>query len=305
MILTSGDGSTESTTLETPNVLTAEWSLHPDILLRVLNIQESSGDPTMISFCFTCQYFKQWLKRNPRITEFWETWGKAINFLKTCLLESNLPTCYPLFIWGVSQGCQIQPSHTLELALTGSLEQLIEIRDLGAPWHPDLRRCAVPPEMELWAKENGCPDPPESHDWVEFESGHPPLCANCKRLCQNVLPGNKNGGYRCNWCGATVHPHCRNNGKCGGSRSYSKFFSSRTCKQRKPRVKPVVKEDLRKVRVLWDFPPESDHQLDLHTGDIVEVTQQWDEWWFGVLPDGRQGCFPAAFVEKIGDWFFE
>jgi len=37
-------------------------------------------------------------------------------------------------------------------------------------------------------------------------------------------------------------------------------------------------------------------------GDVIEVLQEVDEWWFGVLPDGREGYFPCNYVEKIGNW---
>lgn len=56
------------------------------------------------------------------------------------------------------------------------------------------------------------------------------------------------------------------------------------------------------ARVKFDFPPENERELELKQGDMVEVLQVVDEWWFGCLPNGREGYFPGNYVEKIGDW---
>lgn len=37
--------------------------------------------------------------------------------------------------------------------------------------------------------------------------------------------------------------------------------------------------------------------LSFSTGDKVHVTKQEGEWWEGRTDDGRQGIFPASFVE--------
>jgi hypothetical protein len=63
-------------------------------------------------------------------------------------------------------------------------------------------------------------------------------------------------------------------------------------------VQPAV----RYAKALFDFPPESDHELELRVGDQVEVQREEGEWWFGVLSDGRQGYFPYNYVEKVGNW---
>lgn len=69
-----------------------------------------------------------------------------------------------------------------------------------------------------------------------------------------------------------------------------------------PTPQPTPKPVTRHARALFDFPPESEHELELKVGDQVEVLREEGEWWFGSLPDGRQGYFPYNYVEKIGNW---
>jgi len=58
----------------------------------------------------------------------------------------------------------------------------------------------------------------------------------------------------------------------------------------------------RQARVLFDFPPENSRELGLKKDEVVEVIKVDDEWWFGLLPNGTEGYFPANYVEKIGLW---
>lgn len=52
---------------------------------------------------------------------------------------------------------------------------------------------------------------------------------------------------------------------------------------------PAAKPAARYAQAMFDFPPESEHELELKVGDKIEVLQQEGEWWFGVLGDGRRG----------------
>jgi len=56
------------------------------------------------------------------------------------------------------------------------------------------------------------------------------------------------------------------------------------------------------ARVLFDFPPENPRELALKAGDMVEIMQVDEEWWYGVLATGAEGFFPGNYVEKIGGW---
>jgi endophilin-A len=56
---------------------------------------------------------------------------------------------------------------------------------------------------------------------------------------------------------------------------------------------------LPQCRVLYDFLPQQEGDLELHVGDIVEIIQQeQSNWWEGML-DGRTGTFPSNYVELL------
>ncbi|KAL6076183.1 Src y 2 domains [Balamuthia mandrillaris] len=59
----------------------------------------------------------------------------------------------------------------------------------------------------------------------------------------------------------------------------------------------------RKAKALFDFEPESESELRLKQGDIVELSscEEGAEWWSGTLPDGSKGAFPANYVEILSE----
>eukprot|EP01126_Amoeba_proteus_P047179 TRINITY_DN5373_c0_g1_i2.p1 TRINITY_DN5373_c0_g1~~TRINITY_DN5373_c0_g1_i2.p1 ORF type:complete len:137 (-),score=29.11 TRINITY_DN5373_c0_g1_i2:2-412(-) len=105
----------------------------------------------------------------------------------------------------------------------------------------------------------------------------------------------KKQGYKCSACGGVAHSKCRaTSGTC---------FKSPLPLQTSPAPRVTQHQVVaRYANALFDFPPESEHELELKVGDKIEVLQQEGEWWFGSLPDGRKGYFPYNYVEKIGDW---
>jgi len=48
---------------------------------------------------------------------------------------------------------------------------------------------------------------------------------------------------------------------------------------------------------LYDYAPQNEDELELHTGDQVEVTGTSDEWWTGVI-GSCVGIFPAAYARQ-------
>ena len=45
---------------------------------------------------------------------------------------------------------------------------------------------------------------------------------------------------------------------------------------------------------------EDDNELTFDPGDTITNIQQVDEgWWTGVGPDGKEGLFPANYVELV------
>ncbi|KAF8563005.1 hypothetical protein P879_11368 [Paragonimus westermani] len=51
---------------------------------------------------------------------------------------------------------------------------------------------------------------------------------------------------------------------------------------------------------LYNYTAHEDDELSFHEGDRIFQVQQIDEgWWLGVTADGRQGLFPANYVELV------
>ncbi|KAA3672576.1 uncharacterized protein DEA37_0009547 [Paragonimus westermani] len=51
---------------------------------------------------------------------------------------------------------------------------------------------------------------------------------------------------------------------------------------------------------LYNYTAHEDDELSFHEGDQIFQVQQIDEgWWLGVTADGRQGLFPANYVELV------
>ncbi|XP_023674090.2 uncharacterized protein [Paramormyrops kingsleyae] len=54
------------------------------------------------------------------------------------------------------------------------------------------------------------------------------------------------------------------------------------------------------VRALYDYQAEDETELSLEPGDIISAVETVDKsWWRGCSKDGRQGLFPANYVETI------
>ena len=55
-----------------------------------------------------------------------------------------------------------------------------------------------------------------------------------------------------------------------------------------------------KGKVVWEYEAAEDNELTLREGAIITSIEQLDEgWWSGVDADGREGLFPASYVELI------
>ncbi|KAF7773388.1 hypothetical protein Agabi119p4_5555 [Agaricus bisporus var. burnettii] len=56
-----------------------------------------------------------------------------------------------------------------------------------------------------------------------------------------------------------------------------------------------------RARALWAWSGQDESDLSIKEGDVIEIVEETNgDWWTGRL-DGRQGVFPANFVEKIKD----
>uniref|UniRef100_H3DDB8 SH3 domain-containing protein n=1 Tax=Tetraodon nigroviridis TaxID=99883 RepID=H3DDB8_TETNG len=54
------------------------------------------------------------------------------------------------------------------------------------------------------------------------------------------------------------------------------------------------------VRALYDYQAEDESEISFEPGDIIRDVETVDKaWWRGRSKDGRQGLFPANYVEAI------
>ncbi|XP_054617989.1 CD2-associated protein [Dunckerocampus dactyliophorus] len=62
---------------------------------------------------------------------------------------------------------------------------------------------------------------------------------------------------------------------------------------------PIKKPKKRQCKVLFEYQPQNEDELELKVGDIVEITEEVEEgWWSGVL-NGKSGLFPSNFVKEV------
>ncbi|KIK41713.1 hypothetical protein CY34DRAFT_84960 [Suillus luteus UH-Slu-Lm8-n1] len=53
------------------------------------------------------------------------------------------------------------------------------------------------------------------------------------------------------------------------------------------------------ARAIWDWTSEDPNDLSFHAGDIIEIVQETNaDWWTG-KSKGKQGLFPATYVERL------
>ncbi|KAI6011207.1 hypothetical protein PISMIDRAFT_688061 [Pisolithus microcarpus 441] len=88
------------------------------------------------------------------------------------------------------------------------------------------------------------------------------------------------------------------------SRKSPKAKSVDLCKEASPRVaarilKPPSLQEQKLVKALHDFTGSSD-ELTFKAGDeIVVVNEVLEDWWLGMLKDGRKGLFPKNYTTPI------
>ncbi|XP_025999075.1 CD2-associated protein isoform X3 [Astatotilapia calliptera] len=55
----------------------------------------------------------------------------------------------------------------------------------------------------------------------------------------------------------------------------------------------------RQCKVLFEYQPQNEDELELKVGNIVEITEEVEEgWWSGTL-NGKSGIFPSNFVKEL------
>ncbi|XP_043918674.1 CD2-associated protein isoform X2 [Protopterus annectens] len=59
------------------------------------------------------------------------------------------------------------------------------------------------------------------------------------------------------------------------------------------------KSKKRQCRVLFEYIPQNEDELELKVGDVLEVNEEVEEgWWSGTL-NGKSGLFPSNFVKEV------
>ncbi|XP_056150281.1 CD2-associated protein isoform X2 [Lampris incognitus] len=62
-----------------------------------------------------------------------------------------------------------------------------------------------------------------------------------------------------------------------------------------PRKKPKK----RQCKVLFEYAPQNEDELELKIGDIVDINEEVEEgWWSGTM-NGKSGLFPSNFVKEV------
>ncbi|XP_018428738.1 PREDICTED: CD2-associated protein isoform X2 [Nanorana parkeri] len=59
------------------------------------------------------------------------------------------------------------------------------------------------------------------------------------------------------------------------------------------------KSKKRQCKVLFDYFPQNEDELELKTGDVLEITEEVEEGWWSGTYSGRSGLFPSNFVKEL------
>ncbi|CAI9562590.1 unnamed protein product [Staurois parvus] len=59
------------------------------------------------------------------------------------------------------------------------------------------------------------------------------------------------------------------------------------------------KSKKRQCKVLFDYIPQNEDELELKTGDVLEITEEVEEGWWSGTCSGRSGLFPSNFVKEL------
>ncbi|XP_066452589.1 CD2-associated protein isoform X3 [Eleutherodactylus coqui] len=59
------------------------------------------------------------------------------------------------------------------------------------------------------------------------------------------------------------------------------------------------KSKKRQCKVVFDYSPQNEDELELKVGDVLEVTEEVEEGWWSGTTNGRVGLFPSNFVKEL------
>ncbi|MCI4389234.1 hypothetical protein PGIGA_G00095540 [Pangasianodon gigas] len=55
----------------------------------------------------------------------------------------------------------------------------------------------------------------------------------------------------------------------------------------------------RQCKVLFEYVPQNEDELELKVGDIIEISEEVEEGWWSGIVNGKTGLFPSNFVKEI------
>nr|2FEI_A Chain A, CD2-associated protein [Homo sapiens] len=56
---------------------------------------------------------------------------------------------------------------------------------------------------------------------------------------------------------------------------------------------------MRQCKVLFEYIPQNEDELELKVGDIIDINEEVEEgWWSGTL-NNKLGLFPSNFVKEL------
>ncbi|KAM3931418.1 CD2-associated protein isoform 2-T2 [Leptodactylus fuscus] len=59
------------------------------------------------------------------------------------------------------------------------------------------------------------------------------------------------------------------------------------------------KSKKRQCKVLFEYIPQNEDELELRVGDILDITEEVEEGWWSGTSNGRSGLFPSNFVKEV------
>ncbi|XP_030577525.1 CD2-associated protein isoform X2 [Archocentrus centrarchus] len=67
-----------------------------------------------------------------------------------------------------------------------------------------------------------------------------------------------------------------------------------------PPVPPASKKPKkRQCKVLYEYQPQNEDELELKVGDIVDINEEVEEGWWNGTSNGKSGLFPSNFVKEL------
>ncbi|KTG41908.1 hypothetical protein cypCar_00028599, partial [Cyprinus carpio] len=69
-----------------------------------------------------------------------------------------------------------------------------------------------------------------------------------------------------------------------------------------PRSQPRAskkKTKKRQCKVLFEYVPQNEDELELKVGDIIDITEEVEDGWWSGSMNGKSGLFPSNFVKEI------